>query len=161
MYKNKLNKILNLIDKVKTDINLPIISDFLDWFYEIIEINFDKKIPDLKLNKWDIYFVKLWQNIWSELNKNRPCIVLSHYYFNNWDNITVIPLKSYKWKINKNIHILIKKSDVNNLESDSILDISTIRQISKKRILFKIWKLEDIFIEKINKRLLKYLWIKK
>jgi len=51
MYKNKLNKILNLIDKVKTDINLPIISDFLDWFYEIIEINFDKKIPDLKLNK--------------------------------------------------------------------------------------------------------------
>jgi len=76
MWKNKLNKIWNLIDKIKNDINLPIISDFLEWFYEIIEINFNKKIPSLKLNKWDIYFVKLWQNIWSELNKNRPCIVI-------------------------------------------------------------------------------------
>ena len=34
MYKTKLNKIWNLIDKIKNNINLPIISDFLEWFYE-------------------------------------------------------------------------------------------------------------------------------
>lgn len=69
MYKNKLNKIWNLIDKIKNEINLPIISEFLEWFYEKINIHFNKKTPNLKLNKWDIYFVNLWKNIWSELDK--------------------------------------------------------------------------------------------
>ncbi len=39
MYKTKLNKIWNLIDKIKNNINLPIISDFLEWFYEKLNIN--------------------------------------------------------------------------------------------------------------------------
>jgi hypothetical protein len=38
MYKTKLNKLWNLIDKFKNDITLPIISDFLEWFYEKLNI---------------------------------------------------------------------------------------------------------------------------
>lgn len=49
MYKTKLNKILNLIEKIKNDITLPIISDFLEWFYEKIDINFNKNISWLEL----------------------------------------------------------------------------------------------------------------
>ncbi|MBT3726638.1 hypothetical protein HOG21_02845 [bacterium] len=51
MYKNKLNKILNLIEQIKTDINLSIISDFLEWFHEKIKLNFIKKTPISKINK--------------------------------------------------------------------------------------------------------------
>ncbi|MDP2396623.1 MAG: hypothetical protein Q8S84_00170 [bacterium] len=51
MYKTKLNRILNLIENIKNDINLPIITEFLEWFLEKIDIHFNKNTPDLKLNK--------------------------------------------------------------------------------------------------------------
>jgi len=160
MYKNKLNKIWNLIDKIKNDINLPIISDFLEWFHELLNLNFNKNEPNLQLNKWDIYFVNLWKNIWSELNKIRPCIIYSNYFFNNWKTTVVIPLKSYKWKINKKVHILIYWNKINNLKLDSIVDLLSIRQVSKKRILLKRWFLSKKELEKIDKQILKIFEIK-
>ena len=161
MYKTKLNKIQNLIEKVKSDISFPIISDFLDWFLLKINIHFNKETPNLKLNKWEIYFIKLWQNIWSELNKQRPCIIYSTYFFNNWNTITVIPLKSYNWKrFNKNVNVFIKSNNTNNLKEDSIADISWIMQISKKRLELYIWKTEEEFIFRIDKKLMKFFWIK-
>jgi len=51
MYKVKIDNLSHLINKIKNDINLPIISEFLEWFYEKINIHFNKKSPDLKLNK--------------------------------------------------------------------------------------------------------------
>jgi len=161
MYKNKLNKIWNLIDKIKNEINLPIISDFLEWFYEKIEINFNTNISNLKLNKWDVYFVNLWKNIWTELNKNRPCIIYSSFYFNNWLDILIVPLKSYKWKINKNFNILFKKEEYSFLRKDSVVNFFWIRQISKKRIWRKIWFFNKKDLGRIDKKILKILDIKK
>lgn len=160
MYKTKLNKIWNLIDKIKNDINLPIISDFLEWFIEKLKLNFNKKDPNIKLNKWEIYFINLWKNIWWELNKIRPCIIISEKNFNWWNTIIISPLKSYKWKINKQFNIFIKHSNNNWLKLDSIIDLWSIRQISKKRLLNKIWSIEIKYIYKINSKLWKILWIK-
>lgn len=160
MYKTKLNKILNLIEKIKDDIKLPIISDFLEWFYEKLNINFSKKYSEFIPSKWEIYFVNLWKNIWSELNKNRPCIVFSDYFFNKGDTIIIVPLKSYKWKINKSINIFLKSNLTKWLEKDSLVDIMWIKQISKKRIWKLIWKIDNIIIWKINNKLLKVLNMK-
>ena len=161
MYQKQLDKIWELVEKIKSDKAFQVIFVFLKWFYRKLIINFYKDNPNLKLNKWEIYLIELWQNIWSELNKKRPCIIYSDYFYNNWDCITVIPLKSYKWKINRNVQIFIKKDKINSLDMNSIVDISTIRQVSKKRIILKLWKLENVYIEKINKKLMKYLRIKK
>lgn len=161
MYKTKLNKILNLIESIKNDINLPIISDFLEWFYEKIDIDFNKKTPDLKLNKWDIVFVNLWKNIWSELNKTRPCIIYSIKKANFWNTVIIIPLKSYKWKINNDFQIFLKFNSYNNLTKDSICDIWWIRQISKKRILNKVWVIEKTFIKEMDEKILFIFWMKK
>ena len=160
MFLNKINKLTQRIEKIKDDINIPIISDFLDWFYDLFKINFLDNTPNLKLNKWDIYFIELWRNIWNELNKARPCIIYSNYYNNNWNTVVIVPLKSYKSKINKNINILLKKDECNWLEKISIIDISSIRQISKKRILFKIWILDKRYMKKLDKKILRYFWIK-
>lgn len=157
MYKTKLNKILNLIESLKNDINLPIISDFLEWFYEKININFNKINPNLKLNKWQIYFVNLWKNIWSELNKNRPCIILSQNYFNNWNTVLIIPIKSYKWKINKDTQLLI---EIELLKNKSLVDFLSIRQIDKRRINNYIWTVWKDNIKKIDKKISKVFWIK-
>ena len=161
MYKTKLNKIWNLIDKIKNDINLNIISDFLEWFYEKIILNFNKKDIDLKVNKWEVYFVNLWKNIWWELNKVRPCIIFSDYKYNWWNTVLIIPLKSYKWKVNNKFNIFIKSTKNNNLRLDSIVDLVAIKQVSKKRIKWFIWNIEEEYIFKINKKLLKIFNIKK
>ena len=159
MYKTKLNKIWNLIDKIKNDINLPIISDFLEWFYEKLNINFNKKNPNIKLQKWDIFYINLWKNIWSELNKIRPCIIYSKKFANNWKTTVIIPLKSYKWTFNKDLYILIKNDKINKLQLKSIIDITAIRQISKKRIRWYIWKLSSNDLYKIDKKIIKIYWI--
>jgi len=158
----KLNKIWNLINKIKNDITIPILSDFLDWFYNKLNIHFNKQRPDLKLNKWNIYFVDLWQNIWSELNKSRPCIIYSNSFFNTWNTVTIIPIKSYNWKkFRRNINIFIKVSNKNCLDEDSMVDISWIKQVDKKRLWMYIGNLESKYILKIDKKLLRYFGIKK
>ncbi len=162
MYKKKLNKIWNYIEKIKNDINLAIISDFLDWFLEKLEIHFwNKNNKLLKFNKWDIYFVKLWKNIWTELNKNRPCIIYSDFYFNNWNDLIIIPLKWYKWNLNKKIHIYLSKKNYWFLIKDSIIDLKWIKQVSKKRIWKKIWILDKDILSKIDKKIIKIFGIKK
>jgi len=160
MYKTKLNKIWNLIDKIKNDITLPIVSDFLEWFYEKLDLNFNKKNPNLELQKWDIFYVNLWKNIWSELNKIRPCIIYSKKFANKWNTTVIIPLRSHKWKINKNLFILIEKNNTNKLELNSIIDITWIRQVSKKRIKGFIWKISNKDLLKIDKKVIKIYWIK-
>lgn len=161
MYKNKLNKIWNLIDTIKSDINWSIISDFLEWFYKKIELNFLNKEPNLQLSKWRIYFVNLWKNIWWELNKVRPCIIISDKKYNWWNTVLIIPLKSYKWKVNNKFNIFIKSSKENNLKLDSIVDLVAVKQVSKKRIKWYIWNIEEEYIYKMDNKLLKIFNIKK
>jgi len=161
MYKTKINKIANLIDSIKNDINLFIISDFLEWFYEKLDINFNKKNYWLDLQKWDIFYINLWKNIGSELNKNRPCIVYSKKFANKWNTVLVLPLKSFKWnKINKDISLLIYSDKSNNLFKNSIVDILWLRQVDKKRINWYIWKLDNEILSKIDKKISKIIWIK-
>ena len=158
--KRKLYKLESLIEKIKNDITLPILSDFLDWFYEKLNLHFNKSTPKLIPKKWDIYFVNLWQNIWSELNKTRPCIIWSVKKANFWNTVIIIPLKSFKGQKLNDFQVLIKKSKINWLEKDSIIDFSSIRQISKKRLLNKIWKLDKFDLEKLDKWLNNLFWLK-
>ncbi|MDP2090596.1 MAG: type II toxin-antitoxin system PemK/MazF family toxin [Candidatus Gracilibacteria bacterium] len=161
MYKTKLNRILNLIENIKNDINLPIITEFLEWFLEKIDIHFNKNTPDLKLNKGDIYFVNLGKNIGGELNKIRPCVIYSGFMYNNGNTTLIIPLKSYKGKINNNFNTFINHSKINHLKMDSISDLCGLKQISKKRIKGFIGNLEIEQMKKIDTKLSKILDIKK
>ncbi len=161
MYKNKLEKIWELIKLIKNDINLPVISDFLEWFYKKIKIHFEEYNREkLTPKKWETYLVDLWQNIWSELNKIRPCIVYSNYYVNWWNNIIIIPIKTYKTKLNKNIQVLIEKDNLNKLEVKSIASLFSIREISKKRIIRRIWILDKRILKIIDNKISKIFEIK-
>ncbi len=162
MLKTKINKLFEKINYIKSDITIPLISDFLDWFIEIIDLHFNNKTLKLKFNKWDIYLVNLWKNIWMELNKERPCIVYSKRSYNTINSIIVLPLKGKKiWKklINK-FHIEIKKSKFNYLWKDSICDIFYIRNISTKRVGKFIWKLENEYLSEIDEKISRMFDIK-
>ncbi len=61
MYKNKLNKILDLI---KNDLNSNIISNFLEWFYNKMNIEFKKNIEINFLNNEIIITSKIGLRIY-------------------------------------------------------------------------------------------------
>jgi len=162
LIETKINRLKNLIQKIKNEVNWESISNFIEWFYRKIEINFLFKTNNTFYpRKWEIYFVNLWQNIWSELNKIRPCIIYSDRKFNNSWTIVIIPLTSYKWRFNKNFQVKLDSSKICNLKSDSLALPSQIRSISKNRIWEKIWKIENRFLSKIDKIILKTFNIKK
>jgi len=160
MFENKINKISNLIWKIKTDITIPLISEFLDWFYKKLDLHFIKNELKHPFKKGDLIFVSLWKNIWSELNKRRPCLVYSVKKANFWNTIVIIPIKSFNWKIN-DFNVIIEPNNENNLIKKSIVDLSSIRQISKKRINKKFWVINNEILKNIDEKIINFFWIKK
>jgi len=156
----KFEELKQLIDKIKKQESLvPLLSDFLDWFVEKLNIEFFNKNNSIVPKKWDIFYVNLWKNIGSELNKIRPCIVVSKRKFNAWWTVLIAPLRSYKWK-DKKYFIKIEPDDINNLWKVSLVDIFAIRQVDKKRLKQKIWKLSGENLYNVDTVLLKIFWIK-
>lgn len=162
MIRTKLNRLQNKLEEIKNSFTTPIISDYLDWFVELVDLHFCKEVNSSFFNKWDIYFVNLWKNIWSELNKTRPCIIYSKKFANFWDSVLIIPIKSYKDKqLLKDFHVFIVPTTDNKLTKDSYCDLSSIRQVSKKRINKKVWTLSENIIKEMDSKILKIFWIKK
>ncbi len=161
MIDNKINKLKNLIKKINNDITLQVLSSFLEWFYWKVNIHFNKKISTYNFKKWQIFYVNLWHNIWSELNKTRPCLIYSTEKCNWWNNVIVIPFKSYKLELNNKINVLVKPSDYNLLIKDCYLSVTDIKSVSKKRILWKIWKIENKHLMAIDSKVVRIFWIKK
>jgi hypothetical protein len=62
--------------------------------------------------------------------------------------------------------IIINPNDENKLKKDSLLKIRHLKSISKKRILWRIWRLENLDIEwimlydEIDRKIKKMMWIK-
>ena len=161
MFKNKINKLIEKIEEIKNDITISLIWDFLDWFYSTLFLHFEKNEPRLFLKKWAIFFVNLWKNIWSELNKTRPCVIYSVKKANFWNTVLIIPIKTFKGQKLNDFQVFVKSSKENLLEKDSIIDISWIRQISKKRIFTKKWYLEENIISEVDSKIINIFWIKK
>ena len=158
----KLEKFNKLVEKfTKQDALIAVVSDFLDWFIRKLEIHFLKKLKyNFVPKKWDIFYVDLWKNVGAELNKIRPCIIYSNRKFNAWWTVIIIPLRSYKWK-NKNFFVKIDPNNLNNLENVSLVDILSIRQVDKKRLLNRIWQLDNKSLKDIDNIVIKIFWIKK
>ena len=122
-----------------------------NWFEQKILIN-DK---DLKSNsfhkKWEIWYVDFWINIWSEFNNKRPAIIISNKSFSWWWNIIVVPItKLLDSKNILNTDIIIEDK---NLNYKSIIKLNNIRDISKKRLVRKLWRLSDEILKNIDLKL--------
>lgn len=149
----KLEKIENSVKNLENENTHPMILDFLEWFHQKLEIHFQRKSPNMIMNIWDIFDVELWINVGSELNKTRPCVVVSKAVFNKWNTLIIVPIRSLKkdskiWSVSFEIQIeetgLFKKSYVTPIN---------IQEISKKRLLKKKWKMQKWDIQKLKKAL--------
>ncbi len=149
MLNEKINNLLEISRKI-FEYNQNKILKFLDWFYLKIEIHFlEEKIYKWKISQFSIFMCNLWENIWAEISKKRPVLILSSTWYSSvWDDILVVwitDLYDEKWRKKKIYEFDIVLKNYKNfwLEKESLARLSTIRQIDKKRLLYRMWKIKD------------------
>ena len=123
---------------------------YLRWFVAKLKIILYGKQNKI-FKQWDIVKVNFWYNIGSEINKERLAIIISPNFISKFsNNCIVVPLTSFKdnKKVLPDIHYII---DWYKGIEKSIVLINNIRDISKKRIIKKIWSLKKEDLERIKK----------
>lgn len=95
------------------------------------------------VKQWQIYFLNLNPVIGSEQAGTRPGIVVSSDLCNGLNQITIVPITSYKGyeKIYPN-EVLLKK-DISGLPRDSILLAHQIRSVDKQRLVNYVSTIAD------------------
>lgn len=141
------------------------------WFNKKIKLNHLQENLQI-INKWKICMINYGMNIWTEINGIRPSIIFKNSNYKYWEDITVIPMTSYKeeHKDIKSIDefdVKIDSSIENWLDNNSIIKIRQLRCVSRKRlklnrkwneIIIK-WELEEKYYEVIETKVKIMLWI--
>lgn len=110
----------------------------------------------LYVNPRDIWFVKLWINIWFEENWKkefrRPVLVLKKV----WNLFFVVALTS-KWKENNKFYHKLFTSNFNEKnqkhKDESFCILSQVKIIDKKRFTEHIWYIWEIEFEEVKEKL--------
>ena len=88
------------------------------------------------INRFDVCLISLSPTIGTEIQKTRPCLIVSPNSFNSGSKIVIAPMTS-KRKVNAmRVPILFK-----DIEGDIVLE--HIRSVDKLRVLKKIGSIED------------------
>lgn len=103
--------------------------------------------------KYDIVFANFNPKKWHTQAWLRPCIIIQNNIFNlNAPTLIVIPLTS-NLKAPFPSEFIIKASKENGLTENSRFLWSQIITIDKDFIIKKIWKLEEVYYEKLRNAL--------
>jgi len=94
----------------------------------------------MKVNFGDILLVNFDLSFGKEIRKKRPALVVSSNIINEKSSFAVIIPLTTNLKFINPIRVLIKKSNINNLESDSVAYLDQIKSVDKKRIIQVIGK---------------------
>ena len=156
----QLNLIKQTIVKISDDVHNQII-EILYRFNTFLLYQFLYQENTLFVKQWDIYDINLWRNIGSELNKKRPCVVISDNAFNNGNTVVVAPLKSVKEYTKQWVLTIRIDHDFAGLEKKSFVSLGNIREVSKKRMQKKIWKIAKHDLLKTQESLSIFFGIKK
>jgi mRNA interferase MazF len=90
----------------------------------------------LKINRFEIYLVKLNPTVGSEIQKTRPCVVVSPNEMNILKTVIVAPMTS------KGFDFIIRVK-INFQEKDGLVLLDQIRAVDKSRLIKKIGTIEE------------------
>jgi len=109
----------------------------------------------------EIWLVDLNPTMGSEIGKQRPCIVVSDDTVGKLPSKIVVPVTGYNSKY-KDIPWMIKieTDSKNNLIKASVADTYQIRNLSKKRFIKRIGKIDKSLLLSIHKAVAKTMSIK-
>jgi len=98
------------------------------------------------INRFDIVLVKLNPTVGSEIQKTRPCIVISPNEMNVLKTIIVAPMTSKGFDF-------IFRPKINFENKDGLVLLDQIRSVDKTRIIKKIGKADKTISQEISKTL--------
>jgi len=108
----------------------------------------------MKINRGDIWLVNLDPVIGGEIAKTRPSLVISHSSYNAIaSTVTIIPISSGRYI--KSFHVKLQK-----LKNDSHALLPQLRTVSKKRLIKKVGKANEIELTEVKEKLIRYLDIR-
>jgi mRNA interferase MazF len=90
----------------------------------------------VKINRFEIYLVKLNPTVGSEIQKTRPCIVISPNEMNVLKTIIIAPMTSKGFDF-------IFRPTINFQEKDGLVLLDQIRAVDKSRLVKKIGAIEE------------------
>lgn len=128
------------------------IQEMLDWIKQFVFLTGHIKSSNSRIvHRGQVYWCNLGRNIGSEMEKNRPCVIVQNEAANkNSANVIVLPITH----TGKNIPVVVPistKLDVNgNVLLDGYANASSIRVVSKARLGDFIVKLSRSEMKKIN-----------
>ena len=100
----------------------------------------------------DIFWVNLDPTVGDEIKKKRPVVVLNQGHEKNLKHSIVVPITGWKklWEENP-FFVVIKPSNQNRLQKQSVIDCFQIRAISHKRFMDRIGKITDNQMSEVKK----------
>ena len=101
-------------------------------------------VSDIK--RFDIYLVKLNPTVGSEVQKTRPCIVISPNEMNVLKTVIVAPMTSKGFDF-------IFRPKINFDDKNGLVLLDQIRTVDKTRLVKKIGVVDDITSKKISSML--------
>lgn len=165
LLKDFIEKVNSVIEKVEFD-------KYFYWFIQKFDLNDKAKLLNLKKDnnlhsirprKGDIYLIDFGQNIGNELCNTHMGIIIQDSLKNSISSTTIVIPISSSPKL-YDTHEKIVESDIlvgklNKLPSKA--KVEQIMCIDKARLIHKIGQVTPSFINRLEKRILKILDIKK
>ncbi len=90
----------------------------------------------MKINRFEIYLVKLNPTVGSEIQKTRPCIVISPNEMNVLKTVIIAPMTSKGFDF-------IFRPTISFQEKDGLVLLDQIRTVDKSRLIKKIGVIEE------------------
>jgi len=100
----------------------------------------------LKIKRFEIYLVKLNPTVGSEIQKTRPCIVISPDEMNMLKTVIIAPLTSKGFDF-------VFRPKINFQEKDGLILLDQIRAVDKIRLVKKIGTIEKETAKKLSSTL--------
>jgi len=97
----------------------------------------------LNINRFDIYLVTLNPTVGSEIQKTRPCIIISPNEMNMLKTIIIAPMTSKGFDF-------IFRPTINFQEKDGLILLDQIRAVDKSRLVKKIGTVEEETAKKVS-----------
>lgn len=100
------------------------------------------------MNKGDLVLVDLDPTIGAEMNKTRPCLIISPDEMNKvLRTVLVAPITSVERGLPT--RVFIKATRSSGLDKDSYVVLDQLKTIDKKRVMHSIGRISDVELEDV------------
>jgi mRNA interferase MazF len=110
----------------------------------------------MNINQGEVWLVKFFPKVGSEISKLRPAIIISHNTIGKLPLKIVVPITD--WKLNYNYYpwmIEIEPSELNGLSKSSAVDCFQVKNFANGRFVKKIGNIDEVLLKSIHETILK------